>query len=360
MFISCLQFLTAACFSIIRRGLEWGRDWADESPERAAWIYSKKELSPEARYRDFNHRYFASLHEQERMLADQRRMDFYHEAITRHIKPGARVIDLGTGTGILAAFASRAGAAKVYAIDHSKILTHAKELAEHNRLENVEFVAKHSKEFSLDEKVDVILHEQMGDCLFDEAMVANISDLRDRLLKPGGLIVPSRFELFCEPIKVRDERLVPFIWEMTVKGYDYGCMVRSRPQEPEYYRLVSTDLGIVEHYLGKPEPVLAFDLHTVNEAELPHEIRFSRTVVNAGRLDGYAVFFRAMVDDDLSLGSAPLDAQRAPHWGFRILRSERDDFAEGDVIDVTLKVEKWPEVNSWRWSHTKRARAKDV
>jgi protein arginine N-methyltransferase 1 len=355
MLLTCLQFFTSRCFSLIRRGLSRGRDWADGSPARGAWIYPKEELSQEARYRDFNHRMFASLHEQERMLADQRRMDFYHEAIARHIKPGARVIDLGTGTGILAAFAARAGAAKVYAIDHSKILTHAKELAEHNRLENVEFVAKHSKDFSLSEKVDVIMHEQMGDCLFDEAMVANISDLRDRLLKPGGLIVPSRFELFCEPIKVRDERLVPFIWEMTVKGYDYGCMERSRPQEPEYYRLVSTDLGIVEHYLGKPEPVLAFDLHTVNEAELPHEVRFSRTVVNAGRLDGYAVFFRAMVDDDLSLGSAPLDAQRAPHWGFRILRTDRDDFAVGDAIEVTLKVEKWPEVNSWRWSHTKRA-----
>ncbi|ATC65381.1 SAM-dependent methyltransferase [Nibricoccus aquaticus] len=357
MLLSCLQFLTSRCLSLIRRGLAWGREWADGAPERAAWIYPKDELSPEARYRDFNHRYFASLHEQERMLADRQRMNFYHAAISRHIKPGARVIDLGTGTGILAAFASRAGAAKVYAIDHSKILDHAKEIAAHNRLENVEFVAKHSKEFSLTEKVDVILHEQMGDCLFDEAMVANISDLRERLLKPGGLIVPSRFELFCEPIKVRDERLVPFIWEMTVKGYDYGCMERSRPQEPAYYRLVSTDLGIIDHYLGKPEPVLSFDLHTVNEAELPQEIRFSRTVVNAGRLDGYVVFFRAMVDEDLSLSSSPLDPQRAPHWGFRILRTDRDDFVVGDVIEVTLKVEKWPVLETWRWSHTKRAKA---
>jgi protein arginine N-methyltransferase 1 len=101
--------------------------------------------------------------------------------------------------------------------------------------------------------------------------------------------------------------------------------------------------------------VIAFDLHTVNEAELPREVRFSRTVLNAGRLDGYAVFFRAKVDDDLSLSSAPLDPRRAPHWGFRILREERADFLAGDVIDVTLKVERWSEINSWRWSHTKRA-----
>jgi protein arginine N-methyltransferase 1 len=40
----------------------------------------------------------------------------------------------------------------------------------------------------------VILHEQMGDYLFDEAMVTNVCDLRDRLLKRGGLILPSCFD----------------------------------------------------------------------------------------------------------------------------------------------------------------------
>jgi protein arginine N-methyltransferase 1 len=355
MFISRLQSLTAACFSLVRRGLDWGRRWAEVSPWRGAWVYPAR--SPDARYRDFNNRYFASFHEQERMLADQPRMNFYYTAITRHIKPGHRVIDLGTGTGILAAFASRAGAAKVYAIDHSEILRHAKALAKHNGLQNVEFVAKHSKDFSMAERVDVIVHEQMGDSLFDEAMVANISDLRDRLLKPGGLIMPSRFELHCEPMKIRDDRLVPFIWELEVKGYDYSCLERDRPQEPGYYRLCSTDLGLIEHFLGKPEPVLTFDLHTVNEADLPHEVHFTRTVVNAGRLDGYVVYFRALVDDDLSLSSSPLDAGRAPHWGFRILRTDRDDFAVGDTIEVTLTAERWSDVESWRWSHTKRVAA---
>ena len=48
--------------------------------------------------------FFSDLHTQERMLADKQRMAFYHEAIERKIKTGDRVIDLGTGTGILAAF----------------------------------------------------------------------------------------------------------------------------------------------------------------------------------------------------------------------------------------------------------------
>ena len=199
-----------ACFQV-RRLLARVWTWIEARPRLARWIYPSS--SADADYRVYNGRMFASFHEQERMLADQPRMSFYHAAVSRHIQPGDRVIDLGTGTGILAAFAARRGAAHVYAIDHSEILTHARTLAAANGITQVEFVSAHSSAFSVDAPVDVILHEQMGDYLFDEAMVANVTDLRDRVLKPGGLILPARFELFCEPIKVNDGRVVPFIWD---------------------------------------------------------------------------------------------------------------------------------------------------
>jgi protein arginine N-methyltransferase 1 len=289
------------------------------------------------------------------MLADKQRMAFYKAAIERHIQPGDRVVDLGTGTGIFAALAARRGAAHVYAVDHSEILTQARQLAQANQVSNVEFISMHSSKFKVDEPLDVILHEQMGDCLFDEGMVANVADLRDRLLRPGGLILPSLFELYCEPIKVRDDRVVPFIWELKVHGYDYACLSGSRPQEPRYYNLASSDLNLVEHFLGEPEPVLRVDLLTINEDAMPRKVSFTRRVINPGRLDGYAVFFRAMAGEGISLSSSPLDSQRAPHWGFRILRTERDELKEGDEIDVTLKVGRWSDPDSWHWSHQKRS-----
>jgi protein arginine N-methyltransferase 1 len=357
MALHSLQALSVRFFSVLRRLVARCRTWVGERPGLARWIYPSTGHRADADYRAYNGQMFACFHEQERMLADQPRMAFYHAIIARHIQPGDRVVDLGTGTGILAAFAARRGAAHVYAIDHSEILKHARTLADANRIENVEFIAAHSTEFSADEPVDVIVHEQMGDCLFDEAMVANVTDLRDRVLKPGGLILPSVFDLYCEPMKVQDTRLVPFIWELDVHGYDYSCLERERPQEPGYYHLVSSDPTLIAHFLGEPEPALSIDLQTLTESELPSEIAFTRTVVNAGRLDGLVVYFRARVDDDLSLGSGPLDPQRAPHWGFRILRCERDDFAVGDQIEVRLSVGRWPELNSWRWSHVKRAAA---
>jgi protein arginine N-methyltransferase 1 len=357
MSFQSLRSLSARAFSAIRRLLSGGRIWIQSHPRLAAWIYPRVRRPAHAGYRDHNRRMFADFHEQERMLADKPRMAFYHAAIGRHIHAGDRVIDLGTGTGILAAWAARRGAAHVYAIDHSEILTYARMLAAANRIENVEFIAMHSTAFKAAGRVDVIVHEQMGDCLFDESMVANVADLRDRLLKPGGLILPSRFELYVEPIKIRDARLVPFIWELDVHGYEYSCLEPSRPQDPGYYHLASSDLNLVEHFLGKPEPVLSIDLHTVNDAKLPHEVKFARTVVNAGRMDGYAVFFRALVDDDLSLCTSPLDPGRAPHWGFRILRTGRDEFAAGDTIEARLTVGRWADRDTWNWSQMKRVAA---
>jgi protein arginine N-methyltransferase 1 len=356
MFFRSLQRLSVSVFSALRRELSRCGKWIRTRPKLASWIYREGGTgTTDAAYREFNGWYFSQFSEQEKMLADRPRMDFYHTAIARHIRPGDRVIDLGTGTGILAAFAARQGAAQVYAIDHSEILKHARRLAVENHIPNVDFISTHSRDFATDERVDVILHEQMGDFLFDEAMVANVVDLRDRLLKPGGLILPALFELYCEPVKVHDTRRIPFIWELNVHGYDYACLERNRPQDPPYYWHNSCDLGVVEHFLGVPEPALMIDLQTLRESDLPNQIRMSRQVVKEGRMDGFAVFFRTRVDGDLLLSSSPLDAGRAPHWGFRILRIEAESFAKGDVVELTLTVDHWADPETWRWKHAKRS-----
>jgi protein arginine N-methyltransferase 1 len=352
MSLSSFQRFTVSSSQRVRRGCTRLGKWLVGSPLLKAWFYPPSEIkTPAEKYRQFNEDCFANIHEQERMLADGHRMAFYHEAISRKIKPGDRVIDLGTGTGILAAFASRQGAAQVYAVDHSSIIEHAKELAAENGIENVDFEDVHSTKLYLDEPVDVILHEQMGDFLFDEAMVPNVCDLRDRLLKPGGLILPSQFELFCEPMTLHDDRRVPYIWELTdVHGFDFSSMERSRPQDSGYHNLVSCDLGVVKHFLGEPAPLVEVDLYTINESTLPLSVTITRKVTNPGLLDGLVVFMKAKVDDDLVLTSSPLDPNRAPHWGFRILRLDQSYAEIGDELEVTLTVKDWADPETWQWN----------
>jgi protein arginine N-methyltransferase 1 len=347
-------------------------------------------------YADFNRSYFSNLYEQEKMLFDKQRMQFYYSAISTLIKKGHTVIDVGTGTGILAAFAEKAGADKIYAIDHScETLEHAKKIALSNNLRNIEYHEMHSTEFNLDEndycnKVDVILHEQMGDCLFDEDMVSNIIDLRNRLLKKNGLILPNHFEFFVEPIQIDDSRHVPFLSTLNTHGIDFACMEDEvTKQDRDYFHLRSSDPSFVKHMLCEPKPIYSIDLHTLVEDEMPHTINCSRTITTSGRFDGYAVYFRVNVDVDklnektknknkrkknqttddtsnnfnnnsnnnnnksYSLSTGPHDKNRAPHWGYRVLRCHSEFYDVNDVIDISLKIDNWIDINSWSWTQNK-------
>ena len=198
--------------------------------------------------------------------------------------------------------------------------------------------------------MDVILHEQIGDYLFDEAMVPNVCDLRDRLLKPGGLILPSQFELYCEPMTLHDDKRIPYIWELTdVHGFDFSSMDQHCPDNVEYYRLVSCELDFVKHFSGTPSPIVEVDLHTITESTLPLSIKFKRKVINPGIIDGLVIFMKAKVDDDLELSSSPLDPERAPHWGFRILRLNQSRAEIGDELEITLDVGDWSDPDTWQW-----------
>ena len=59
--------------------------------------------------------------EHARMLHDERRTGDYLAAIAAAVRPGDVVLDIGTGSGVLAVAAARAGARHVYAIEASDI-----------------------------------------------------------------------------------------------------------------------------------------------------------------------------------------------------------------------------------------------
>jgi predicted RNA methylase len=70
------------------------------------------------------------------MLEDHKRTGAYHQAIlnNRHCFQDKIVLDVGTGSGILAIFAAHAGAKKVYAVEATAMAKLAKRMVDSNNV----------------------------------------------------------------------------------------------------------------------------------------------------------------------------------------------------------------------------------
>ena len=86
------------------------------------------------------------------MISDGVRMDAFVRALRGAVKPGAIVIDIGTGTGIFALLACRFGARRVYAIEPEDAIEVAREIAAANGCaDRIEFIQAMSTRVTLPE-----------------------------------------------------------------------------------------------------------------------------------------------------------------------------------------------------------------
>jgi type I protein arginine methyltransferase len=294
--------------------------------------------------------YFANLHVHERMLADCPRIEAYHRAITQQVHEGDVVLDLGTGTGILAFFAAARQPKRVYAIDHAEIIEVARVMAELNELTNITFLKANSREITLPEQVDILVQEQMGSWIFNENMLESVLDLRNRLLKPGGKILPAKFEFFVEPVQLKAEYRVPLIWEQQLYGIDFRPLqaLQEDAAPDHFYR----DLKALEvdYFLCQPTPLLAFDLETMQMDDLAGPFHYRNRVVQPGRLDGFCCYFRAIFDEEISFTTSPLDAGRTSHWANLFYRVAAQPQAAGDLIEFSLRMDDLRDRKTWVWA----------
>ncbi len=298
---------------------------------------------------------FESLTRHELLLGDCTRLDAYAAGIRRAVKPQDVVVDLGCGTGILSMFAAQRNPKKIFAIDHSHIVELAKCLADHNGVTCIDFVRANSRDFSPDGKVDVIIHEQMGSFLCNENMLENLMDLKKRILKPTGKIVPAKHELYLEPVCLKKEYRFPFIWENNIHGVDFSAL-----KDDEFYKRMDvnrkagnkvqkdsrTQCGALEYYLCKPEPMLKIDLNSVDSADdIPKSFTSRKRVVRSGACDGISIYFKTIFDEDISFDTA-LDSPKTGWWP-PFFRIPRQKFETNDVIMLTLRVDNWHDQGSW-------------
>jgi len=139
-------------------------------------------------------------------LYDERRVDYFRQAIEAMVKPGHVVVDAGSGTGLLGLLAVKAGAKKVYCLElNQEYVKVIEENAKRNGMaDRVEAIHADATTYDLPEPVDIIISEVISAGFFYEPQLQILANLK-RFLKPDGLIIPIAMENFVELISAQDQ-----------------------------------------------------------------------------------------------------------------------------------------------------------
>ena len=139
--------------------------------------------------------------EHARMLHDERRTGDYLAALAAAVRPDDVVLDIGTGSGVLAVAAARAGARQVYAVEASDIAEVAERVFEANGVQDrVTLLPGWSRQIELPEPADLLVAEVIGNEPLEEEILETTLDARRRLLAPGARLIPHTLTLFARPV----------------------------------------------------------------------------------------------------------------------------------------------------------------
>lgn len=188
--------------------------------------------------------YYGMLLHQQNMLQDHVRTSTYERAMLENAVDfkDKVVLDVGTGSGILAFFALKAGAKRVYAVELSGMADCAREIMTHNGLSDRIVVIKGKMEtVELPEQVDVVISEPMGFFLVHERMLetfVNAGKKWRRANSPAFKMFPSIGTMFVSPFS--DETIyreqmskVAFWQQRDFYGLDLSAM-RARAVENHF------------------------------------------------------------------------------------------------------------------------------
>uniref|UniRef100_A0A8C6SZI6 type I protein arginine methyltransferase n=1 Tax=Neogobius melanostomus TaxID=47308 RepID=A0A8C6SZI6_9GOBI len=186
--------------------------------------------------RDYYFDSYAHFGIHEEMLKDEVRTLTYRNSMyhNKHVFKDKIVLDVGSGTGILSMFAAKAGAKHVYGIECSSISEYSERIIKSNHLDSVITIFKgkvEEVELPVD-KVDIIISEWMGYCLFYESMLNTVIFARDKWLKSGGLMFPDRASLYVVAIEDRQYKDFKIHWWENVYGFDMTCIRNVAMKEP--------------------------------------------------------------------------------------------------------------------------------
>ncbi len=150
---------------------------------------------------------FIPVHYHHNMLMDQNRMHGFKSAIDYAVKPGAKVLELGGGTGVLSWFAA-AKADKVWCVEFNPDMVKEarKMLALNPNGHKVEVVHADAFEYLPPEPVDVVICEMIHVGMLREKQVEVIESFKRRYAQrfggPMPVFLPEAVIMAVQPLQL--------------------------------------------------------------------------------------------------------------------------------------------------------------
>ncbi len=219
------------------------------------------------------------------LLSHRSRLSKFQRALQEIVRPESRVVDIGTGTGVLALIAARAGAKSVTAVDvNRESLNYARKAAEINGLsQNISFVESHFEDYVPEEQADIVVCEMLSSMLLVEQQVPACAHAAKRILKPGGIILPASASVYAVLVECHS-----LLGRFTLFDLEF-------PKVPQ-----TLGKGDAKD-LSDAVLVAKFDFSTPDvPAEVDEMLEY--TIIEDGVLHGLVGFFKAQLYEDITLG----------------------------------------------------------
>ncbi len=195
---------------------------------------------------------YIPLHYHFQMLSDNARMDAFRTAIEQVVKPHHRVIELGSGTGILSFLAAKQGA-QVFSVEFNPTLVAAsrKFINDNGFSHKVQIHQGDASSILPAEPVDVVICEMLHSALLREKQVQVVSDFRDLHYARFGKLpkfLPCATLLGVQPVQQSFDfngYYAPVPTFQSAYETSNNCIAGS---DPIVYKIVDYDNSHVEAY----------------------------------------------------------------------------------------------------------------
>ena len=253
------------------------------------------------------------------MLNDRNRTSSFIEAIQEVVREGDVVVDMGTGTGILAVAAAQAGASRVYAIEGTSVSRAAASVFEANGVsDRVTLVEGWSTQVDLPERADVLVSEVIGDDPLSESVLELILDARTRLLKPGARLIPMQLRMYALPVTVPTGELATRVFtDDNVEKWKswYGVDLAPLAEVLRKRRLtIHAPPHSARDWTAFSDPVLLADVDLGQTNGFQIDATSPAVAKASGAITGVLIYFELELGPSTRLSTHPVHAPESTHW----------------------------------------------